>query len=292
MALQEKAKYWVDHSAATLASTAKMLLLSKRPGRAPRQPGKDKLVVLGNGPSLKDSLAKLQQEREKADFLGVNLFGQTPAYAQVKPEHYVITAPEFWDLQLDAAYRQRMDRFFAAFADQTTWPVQLHLPFSARKSPVFRKLIDQQPLIRLHFFNTTPVEGFSSFRHWAYRSGLGMPRPQNVLIPSIMLGIRQGYRELYLYGADHSWLPEIRVMEDNTVLLTQKHFYDYQSAKANPMRKLGRGQRKLHEVLHKFYHSFRAYFLIREFAENEGVRIYNSTPGSFIDAFNRKSLIT
>ena len=48
--------------------------------------------------------------------------------------------------------------------------------------------------------------------------------------------------------------------------------------------------RKLHEILHKFYLSFKGYFDIKAYAKKKGVSIINLTKGSFIDAFEKKPL--
>ena len=54
--------------------------------------------------------------------------------------------------------------------------------------------------------------------HFFFSKGLAMPRPHNVLIPSIMNLAYLGYKELYIVGADHSWLSEITVNENNEAL--------------------------------------------------------------------------
>jgi hypothetical protein len=116
-----------------------------------------------------------------------------------------------------------------------------------------------------------------------------MPRPHNVLIPSIMIALSLGFKKIFLFGADHSWLKDIWVDEENNVLLQQKHFYDIDKAKPRHMDYLGKGKRKMHEVLIKFYHSFKGYFEIDAYGKNQGKTIYNCTPGSYIDAFDRLS---
>lgn len=89
---------------------------------------------------------------------------------------------------------------------------------------------------------------------------------------------------------DHSWIPEISVDEDNRVLINQKHFYDDGKTSGQPMGKLGRGERKLHEVLQRFLHTFEGYFTIKAYAEHINAKIYNCKPGPFIDAFERLRL--
>ncbi|NJL74615.1 MAG: hypothetical protein HC892_05805 [Saprospiraceae bacterium] len=117
-----------------------------------------------------------------------------------------------------------------------------------------------------------------------------MPRPHNVLIPSLMLAINIGFKEIFVVGADHSWLEELTVNENNEALLHQKHFYDEESSKPEYMYRQGKRPRKLHEILEKFMLSFRAYFDIREYSESKEVQIWNATPKSYIDAFERNTL--
>ena len=122
------------------------------------------------------------------------------------------------------------------------------------------------------------------------KMGWGLPRPHNVLIPALFVAINSGYKRIYLAGADHSWLPMISVNDQNQALVNQQHFYDEHSSKSDLMYKLGVRPRRLHEILEKFMFTFRSYFDLKDYAESKGSKIYNSTPDSYIDAFDRKSI--
>ena len=102
--------------------------------------------------------------------------------------------------------------------------------------------------------------------------------------------INCGFENIYLLGADHSWIPMISVDEENNALVNQQHFYDAGTSKSQKMYRSGKKPRRLYEILEKFMFSFRAYFDLRSLAEERGVKIYNCTQGSFIDAFERKSI--
>jgi hypothetical protein len=163
--------------------------------------------------------------------------------------------------------------------------LNLFIPSSARKYRRWRSKIRQNKLIKITYFNTTPIEGFKWFVHFGIKRGLGLPRPHNVLIPSVALACNLGYRKIYLLGAENSIFKEISVTDQNEVLLTQKHFYDSNNASARPMDKLGKGNRKMHEVLQKLVYSFQGYWILQEYAVRRHVKIFNATPNSFIDAF-------
>ena len=49
--------------------------------------------------------------------------------------------------------------------------------------------------IRLCIYNTTPIEGVQGFCNWVFAKGWGVPRPHNVLIPSIAIGLRLPFKK-------------------------------------------------------------------------------------------------
>jgi len=104
------------------------------------------------------------------------------------------------------------------------------------KNKEWQPLLAGNPHIKLYVYNTTPIEGFQVFCNWIFRKGWGVPRPHNVLIPSIAMGLRLPFKKIYLAGADHSWLPEITVTDDNVVLMHQKHFYDQNKSQAETVK--------------------------------------------------------
>ncbi|MGK7394136.1 MAG: hypothetical protein ACNS62_06170 [Candidatus Cyclobacteriaceae bacterium M3_2C_046] len=273
----------------TFLSILKILVSSKISVKIPRK-NSSTAIVLGNGPSLKDSLEKLQIqiEAQKPDLFCVNFFCFSDLYDKLKPAHYVINAPEFWLPDVDQEYLNLRKKFINTILSKTSWPLHIYMPYQAQKHKWLVQALTENSQISISVFNTTPVEGFKGFCQTAYDFKLGMPRPHNVLIPTLFMAIYLRFENVFLLGADHSWLREIFVTEENLVLLSQKHFYDVKDPAAKPMKKIGSGNRKLHEVLEKFTYSFKAYFDINEYAKQKKVNIYNSTPGSYIDAFDRK----
>ena len=116
-----------------------------------------------------------------------------------------------------------------------------------------------------------------------------MPRPRNVLIPSIMAAIAMGFKEIYLTGADHSWMKTISVNDNNQVVSIQPHFYKDNDKELARVR-TDYLHRPLHTILDSFRIAFASYHTIARFAATRGIRIVNSTPGSYIDAFPRAPL--
>ena len=123
--------------------------------------------------------------------------------------------------------------------------------------------------------------------HKLFAGGLAMPRPRNVLIPAVMEGIRDGYEEICIVGADHTWPHTLYVDDLNRVVTVQPHFYEENSSELDRIAEVYSGLR-LHDVLGSMTVAFRSYHRIRRYADRLGVRIVNATPGSLIDAFERR----
>jgi len=283
---------WQEALKATFASLATLLrvvLMSQwRVVRPPRVG--ERCVILGNGPSLSQSLHQYAPVLANYRRLCVNDFPRSDAFEQIKPDIYLLAAKEYWRDDVLDSYKANSRATFDALLRKTTWQMAILLPYEARGHRAFIAQFAQNPNLKIYYFNMTPVEGFQSWCHYSFDRAWGTPRPHNVLIPCLMLAIGMGFREIYLLGADHSWLPEISVNERNEALVCQKHFYDENAAQANVMYRAGQRPRRLYEILEKFYLTFRAYFDIKDYADRKGVAIYNATPQSFIDAFDRQTL--
>ncbi|RLD63732.1 MAG: hypothetical protein DRJ01_02970 [Bacteroidetes bacterium] len=248
-------------------------------------------IILGNGPSLNDTIANNKDFLTDKDLFAVNFFARTSNYSVLKPRHYVITSPQYWAENFNDVNTEGRKDVFEKILKQTTWDIILHVPALAKKKTTWEKKMLQNKHISISYFNTTPVDGIKFLNHWFFKLNLGMPRPHNVLIPSIKISIDLKYKKVFLFGADHSWLKDIFVTDDNVVLLTQKHFYDKNKAKPNVMH-VGSTyrQRTLAEVLTKFVYAFNSYFVLKDYAKENNVKIFNATKGSYIDAFDRYSL--
>jgi hypothetical protein len=250
----------------------------------------DVCVILANGPSLGKTIQQHHQFLQGKDLICVNHFPSTEYFGQLKPNYYMTSAPDLWLDDIDQFFVDQSNRLFQKISRDTRWPLMLHIPQESKKFNRWQSWLRTNPNIKVIYYNNTPIEGWRWFRHWCFRLNLGMPRPHNVLIPSLTNAINMGYRQIYLLGADHSWLSEISVNDQNLVLINQKHFYDHQTSQGKPLDKRGVGQRNMPELLTKFVHAFNGYFVLREYAESRSVSILNATPGSFIDAFERVDL--
>lgn len=258
----------------TLASMAKVAILS-RPETVKAESGAASLVVLGNGPSLRTLLENNFSFLDGRDRMVVNFSSVSQDFVRIAPRYYLLMDPAFFE------NAETMHKVFEPMAEKVTWKMTLFVPTTARKRPGWLPLVKRNILIEVQYFNPTPIEGFKAFRRFAYRAGWGMPRPRNVLVACLMVSLKLPYSTIYLAGADHSWLKEIWVDDNNVVQEDRAHFYDKKgtSRVTSPHR--------LYVLLESMSIAFRSYLEVEDYARERGTKIYNITEGSYIDAFER-----
>ncbi len=252
----------------------------------------NKILLLGSGPSLNQTLLEYKNELINYDLLAFNNFSVTHQYEDLKPNYYLVHSPIFFQNEgVSEFYINMRNEIFNSIENKTNWKLYLIVPFFAKKSHFFQEFVKRNKTkISFLYFNMTPIEGLKSINNFLFKLKLGTPRPHNVLIPSILCSIHMEYEEIYIVGADHNWFSEFSTTDQNVVLINQKHFYDETSSKPEPMKDYIVRPRRMHEILHKFQLTFYGYFVLKDFAESQKVKIYNASEYSLIDAFERKKL--
>lgn len=253
---------------------------------------KREAIILGNGPSLGGLIENepFLERIKSLDVLGVNEFCNHPCFEQIKPKYYMLAAPDYWVDGVKDLYIKIRTSIFGNLSNKVDWEMYLFIPWEAKKKKFWQEELAKNPNIKIIFFNMIPFEGGRSFKHFCFNKRLGVPRLHNVIGPSIMNVMWLNYNKIYLVGVEHSWLPQISVDENNYAFVGQPHFYD-KDAKPDRMNGVdGVGHRSLHEIIYKFYLTFKGYFEVQEYAKEKHVNIINLTPDSFIDAFPRQKL--
>ncbi len=273
----EKIKNIFSASGASIASLLKVILMSKRPSASVKREG-DTLVVMGNGPSLRDAVDNHRALLEQNRLMSVNFAPLTPEFFSLQPDFHILADGIFFEKDKKGNVEEMWDAL-----KRVDWDLVLYLPAQRRGAP---ELKDLPECVKVKYFNLTPAEGWGWLMKMLYSSGLAMPRPRNVLIPSIMTGIREGFGRIILVGADHSWSKTLWVTDNNRVVSVQPHFYKDNEKERERVESLYKDIR-LHQIYQSFAIAFRSYFAVKDYADNRGVEIINATPGSFIDAFPR-----
>ncbi len=277
----------LDNSLGSVVSILKVLVQS-RPGGALPAPRRPVCSVLGNGPSLNDSLRDHLDFIKNSEVVVVNNFAHTQLFLELKPQNYVLHDPGYFSFTA-TTNRPDIQQTIDVLIQRVDWPMTLYVPRRAKGSHLTSQIAAGNPVIQVMYYNYTVVTGFEWLRHWFYRHNLGMVQSQTVLMAALFLMVNRRFNAVYLFGADQSWHEQIRVTEANEFQMQNLHFYD----KAKDVAFIttynagqGRGFTMSSQFL-SLYKVFRGYEVLRDYAGSIGVRVLNASSKSYIDAFDR-----
>lgn len=273
-------KNFCSRAGATAASFVKVALMSGRPSGRVRE-DRGTIIIMGNGPSLREAIDNTPELLKAFPRMAVNFSALTPDFRTLRPEYYILADIAFFAREKSGKVPQLWEEL-----SRIDWDMTLYLPARARKMQEVKRLPAN---ITVKYYNLTPAEGFRWLIHPLYDRGLAMPRPRNVLIPAIMSSMREGFTRMALIGADHNWSRTLWVTERNRVVSVQPHFYKDDDAELRRAEEIFSNVH-IHEVYENYSIAFRSYFNVKDYVERRGVKVVNSTPGSFIDAFERVPL--
>lgn len=248
--------------------------------------------VIGNGPSL---TAGLKEHREKvlaSKKICVNDMILTPIVKDIHPEYYILLDPLYFANDASPFYIQLGKDIVKALESIVTWNMILFIPDDMRNISQFNNIPKVNSHITLCYFNSHFPGTFPFINHYLYNHDFCSPRMQNVMVAAIFLMLRMHYKRIYLLGADHSWIKNLIVTDDNTVCYKNNHFYD-PTVEAQPFYK-GDAQNSvfsMSEILHCFSLMFEGYDVMNKYATSLESEIINATPDSYIDAFKKTNKI-
>jgi len=255
------------------------------------QNNQKEIVILANGPSLNDTITQRRQLLENKRLIAVNAFATSSLYEELKPEYYVIADPQFWNNNPIEGVNNFRDKMLDAISLKTSWPLSMFVPYEAKNKTTLFKLLNSNKNIKPIYYNKTTIKGFRHFVNWCFKIGLGIPRPQNVLVPSLILAINMGFRKIYIAGADHSWHETLAIDNDNRLCISQYHFYDKGKVELKPINDIFTGKpTHIHQQFESLAITFRNYHIIEKYACYRKAKIYNASEKSYIDAFERIQL--
>lgn len=233
--------------------------------------------ILANGPSLPDRF-----DAEETEYCMLNDSPKTEMFWNLKPSYYIVCDPLYFSQKL----RDSEAKVYERLKDGLNWNLTVFVPYGYKKRAI--QLFDGLNVNIIPFRGGVLKDIHSkNIKTYLYKRGLALPRVQNVMVGAIGCLIGVGFKEIELYGADHSWLSALVVNDDNVVCLSDSHYYE-KNAKATPWYKVTGEPYKLHECLRDMANTFASYWDIKQYAESMKVSVVNKSKGSFIDAFKKK----
>ena len=240
------------------------------------RPEKRLLRIMGNGNSLKQVVDNMSND---CDYMVLNSYVLHDSYKILKPRYYVLADPGFF-----TGVSERTTLSLKKIFEETDWQMTLFVPWEHTKNIK----LESTKFVQVEYVNQSNYVGPERYRHYLYEHNLAMPNVNNVLASAIYLAIYMGYKEVELYGVEHSWLRDVYVNDNNEVCLKDTHFYDKGVVKDMVFKSNDGGRNlKYHEVVKTYMEYFPAYWELRDLAEEHGCHILNMSPNSYIDAFER-----
>lgn len=266
----------------TVVSLLRLLVLSRAGvARQSRKyvslKGSKDCCVLGNGPSLKDDFEAGRVGTEGNDVFCVNMFCISPLFKEIKPRFYFLVDGTYF-APANERGRQLVADLTAAL-NSVDWDMFLVVYSSAVSGGALLSNLNNSH-IKVLRMNSTEVNGFRAFRHWAYRRGLGMPRCQTVINFALGAAVNMRYENVYLYGADHTWTRDLFVDDDNVVCYGDRHVY---KKDLTVIKKEG----NFAHLLDAFSNMFKSHYLMEEYSKSMGVKIWNCASDTYLDAYER-----
>lgn len=246
-------------------------------------------IVIGSGPSLKDTLNKNIDFFTGKTTACVNEFAISEYFTVIKPDFYIFLDPAYWNKNVSMRIRGLNDKDFKVFKEKVTWPMTIIMPLCAKKWNWFMDLPRLNKDIKICYVNTTIVNCSKNIRNLLFSKNLAMPAAVNTLVGALFLAINMGYKKIFLVGADHSWHENIFVGEDNVVYLKDEHFYFEKDLSLTPLL-LGPEETekiKMHVAFNAMSKTFEDYHKVAEYANFIGAKVYNASKKTYIDAFER-----
>lgn len=251
-----------------------------------------RVAILGNGPSLKEQLPLLVQQREweRVDMMAVNFFALSDEFLSLRPKYYVISDPMFFRA---AGRTERVESLYKALAERVDWPMTLYVQYYNPERMDYAAAVGHNPMIRIVPFHSLVFHGFRSVEFWCYRRGLGSGNFGTVVQNCEFIAMLLGYKCIDLYGVDHTLLEGLTVNEQNRLCRIKSHYYDSEPAMAEPIFVNATNPPRpytMHSYLAETAELFRGHEVLRDFAREQGVRILNRTRSSMIDAYEREPM--
>lgn len=247
----------------------------------------DILYILGNGPSLSESINKITNQLKIHDCIVVNNFCNTELFDEIKPKFYVIADPSNLGQLENLSESLKLETLkIADKLKSITWDMSFICPdFS--QSGYLVNILKNNPHINIFFYNTQNVSKYDDLMHdWA--ENRISPPAQTVLNTCVYLGIFLKYKEIDILGMDLSWHEDLELdQKTNELFIVDKHFYGTKKRFAT-LDVNGIKPAHVHEYLQCSVNALKSFWDLKVFAEYQNVKVYNLSPHSWVDAFDRK----
>ena len=238
----------------------------------------DNIIILGNGPSLKE--IDLDCLIKRYDFACVNGFvNNYELFMKVKPKYYFLLDPAYFEESSPFRDISEIENINKAFR-KVNWNMKLIIPQN-RSLNISNKYIQYEYISTQTFF----ADRLKKFQYWLYRSNYATCGLRNVICGALHYFILYKFKTIYIAGVDMNEFKSFTIDERNHVIAHLSHFYGEEQIDLTENGRLPLGT--FHIWLENYSKMLIQFHLYKEFANVQGVKIFNLTLNSFIDAFEK-----
>ncbi|WP_141676857.1 MULTISPECIES: hypothetical protein [unclassified Aliivibrio] len=253
---------------------------------------KNKIIALGNGPSLSSDMEAILSKvtTNEFDVVCVNNFACSEYFVMLKPSKYVLIDEYYFSPNAHVSWKEQRTTTFKHINEFTTWDMTIFVPAVADLDAI--KSIIKNPLVKIIKLRVAGIDlGANAFNKLVYNTGFFGPYQVNVLIYAIYISIWAKYSEIEIYGADMSFHKNVDVdQSSNELIIKFTHFNDQ-----SHIEKFNKNPEKIEpftmvEFLELTYKTFRAHEILESYSISKKCKIKNMSNYSLIDSYSRPGL--
>jgi hypothetical protein len=229
----------------------------------------NRCFIIGTGPSLRELDLRFVMNEDK---IMVNHIDKDDELIILNPNFWVIADPVFW------LHEQE-------FLDPVVDTLKSKLPSTQLLIPDDVLSYATRDLLQENNIHYYALDKTAKYEPVTIDFAAILPCfAQNVISVALMLAIYLKYEEIILIGCDHSWWGYSEVEIEQGVI--PPHYYNENEEDiefvVNSFKSLG--YQRLQETIQI---QKKEYAALRSIAEQNGLRVYNATPGGYLESFIR-----
>lgn len=248
----------------------------------------NKLIILGNGPSLINDIDDILLKKMNYDFFAVNNFCSSNIYPLLKPKSYFFLDPIFLYSDANEKNLKKRNDIFNSLNVNTSWEMTVFVPKWADIEFLKKVIVNKNiKITSISFKDHSYFLKDNLIANFLIDSGSFMFPGINVLIFAIFLGIWSNYDLIEIYGADASFHLDTVVDENNNLIVENKHFNENNKKEICYIDEEKNVKCSMSVFLKMNYTHFKSHERLYAFAKRRNVKVINKSSFSLIDAYPR-----
>lgn len=220
--------------------------------------------VIGNGPSLKRE--KVEKLADEVTFT-VNDMYLSPSFSSIRTNYHLFFDPQ---------YKDRIDEIMPKINQSGTMPVLVtNLDFAGS----FSKAENETVFLKSGF-------DIDYLRYYGLHIDKVLPYFCTVVQYALALAIELGFEEIYLLGCDSTGI--INYIDRKKGEAASQ--YSFEISKEEEQKLSNVTEMTSEHAFYEWYHIFKSYRILKQIADERGIKIIDLTGEGILDVFPKKRL--